>query len=68
MILWFYEVIIGMIGAFVSFFIIWWKLLSVIAPQLFSEEVVFTFKIINPNLEDRFYLLFQNLVCEDISV
>jgi len=30
----------------------------VIAPQLFLEEEIFTFKIINPKLEDEFYHLF----------
>lgn len=39
-----------------------------IAPQPFLEEEVFNFKITNPNLEDGFYLLFQNLVYKDVSV
>lgn len=38
------------------------------APQLLLEEEVFTLKIINPNLRDRFYLFFQNLVCKYIRV
>lgn len=46
----------------------WWKLLTVITPQLFLKEEVFALKIINLNLEYMFYFLFSNLVCKDISM